>query len=97
MDDNTGTFSHSILWGHTHLVDEVVHFHLWVLNNVNLGGNGSSSWWLITGNHNNFDTSGSALGYGQIDVGSWWIVKGYNTDEAEIVHWEGSCLISVIS
>merc|ERR1719498_459686 len=97
MNNNTGTFLHSHFWGHSHFVDKVVHFHLWMLNNVNFVRNSSSSWWLITSNHNNFDTSRSALGYGQINISSWRIVQGDNTNKGEIVHWESSWLISVIS
>jgi hypothetical protein len=67
-----------------------------MLDDVYFVGNSSSSWWLITGNHDNLDTGGSALVHRQVDLWSWWIVQGNNTDECQVVHWEAACNTGVV-
>lgn len=92
VDDDTSCIIESILFSSFvfWVQFQSVEFHRWVLQNVDLVGNGSSGSWLITSNHDNFDTGGSALVDGKINVGSWWIVKRNNTNEAKIVHGERS-------
>jgi len=89
VDNNTSGLGPGIIVGESE-GEELAEFFGWVLHDVNFVGNGGSSWWLITGNHDNLDTSGSAFVDREIDLQSWWIVKGDDTDEGESVHWEGS-------
>lgn len=97
MDNNTSGLFPGLFSAHAEVVDHVVEFFCWVLDDVNFVGNGGSSWWLITGNHDNLDTSGSAFVDREIDLQSWWIVKGDDTDEGESVHWESSWGAFVVS
>lgn len=68
-----------------------------MLDDVDFVGNSSGSWWLITGYHDNLDTSRSALGDGKINHWSWWIVQGDDTDKGEVVHWERASGALVVS
>merc|ERR1719446_1296943 len=85
VDDDTSGLGPGDILVHTEFLNHVVEFSLWVLDNVDFVSNSSGSWWLITSDHDNFDTGRSALGDGQIDSWSWWIVEGNDTDEAEVV------------
>jgi len=75
---------------HTKVLDHVVELSLWMLQNVDFVGNGSSGWWLISSNHDDFDTSRAAFLYRKVDLWSWWIIEGDNADEGQIMHWETS-------
>ena len=97
VDNDTGGLGPGDVFVHTEFLDHVVEFLSWVLDNVDFVGNSSGSWWLITSDHDNLDTSGSALGDGQVDSWSWWIVEGDNTNEAEVVHWEGTWSAAVVA
>jgi hypothetical protein len=97
VDDDTSGLGPGDILVHTEFLNHVVEFSLWVLDNVDFVSNSSGSWWLITSDHDNFDTGRSALGDGQIDSWSWWIVEGNDTDEAEVVHWEGSWSRAVVA
>jgi hypothetical protein len=77
------------------VLQDVVKFKLGVRNNVNLGGNSSGSWGLITSDHNNLNTGGLALGDRDIDLGSGGIVEGSKTNKAEVPHGEPSSNASI--
>jgi len=59
VDDNSSTFFPS--FGFVHALAEVVEFLLRVLDDVDFVGDGSSSGGLISGDHDDLDSGGSAL------------------------------------
>jgi hypothetical protein len=67
-----------------------------VLDDVDLGGDGGSSWGLITSHHDDLDTGGSALGDGQVHTHSWRVVQRNETHEGEVVHGERSWNVFVV-
>jgi hypothetical protein len=95
MNNDSSALFKSLFLGDLQFIDHVVPFFLWVLDDVDLVGNGGSSWWLITSDHDNLNTSLTALVDGDIDLGSRRIIEGDNTAKNEIVHGEGSGLIGI--
>jgi hypothetical protein len=95
VNNNTSGVTHSVSGRDTTLHHLSV-FLSRMLNDVDLVGNSGSSWRLITSNHDDLDTSGTALVDREIDLWSWWIVQGNNTDESEVVHGEGTSLAGVV-
>jgi len=59
-------------------------------DNVNLGGDSSSSWRLISSDHDNLDTGISALFNCKIDTGSGRVIKRNKADQSQVVHREPS-------
>jgi len=95
VDNNTGGFSHGGL-GADAAFNHVVEFPLGVLDDVDLVGNGRSGWRLVTSDHDNLNTSLSALIDGQVDLGSGRIIQGDDTDQSQVVHRESAILTLVL-
>jgi len=70
------------------LLEHFVEFHIGLSNDVNLMGNGGSSWGLITSDHNDFNSSELAGSDGDVDLGAGRIVEGNETDEGQAPHGE---------
>ena len=59
-----------------------------VSDNVDFVGNSSGSGWLITSDHDNLNTGGTALLDGDIDLGARRVIEGHETDKGESTHGE---------
>jgi hypothetical protein len=81
---------HGLLFGETTLLDEPVVLFFLVSDDGNLGGNGGGGVFLITGNHNNLDTSGLASLDSKIDTGARGIVQRNESNKGEAKHGEPS-------
>ena len=94
VDDNSLAFFKGLFVGILAVsawLDHLEHFVEFLLrlgNDVNLKGNGSGCRGLITGDHNNFDTSFTAFLDRDVDLGAGRIIEGDNTDEGEVPHGE---------
>ena len=87
VDDDSLALSHGLLLGHTS-GDHVVELQGLVLDNVNLGSDGGTSVLLITGDHDDLDTGGTALKDRHVNTLSGRIVEGNETDEVQVPHGE---------
>jgi len=96
VDDDTCALGPGIISVHVEFGDHSVELFVWMLDDVHLVGDGSSGWGLISGNHNDLNTSRSALRDGQINTNSWGIVQGDETNEGEVVHGEGSFNVLIV-
>ena len=96
MNNDSSALFKSLFLGDIQFIDHVVPFFLWVLDDVDFVGNGGSSWWLITSDHDDLDTSGSAFVHGQVNLWSWGIVQRNDTDKSQIVHWEAAFNAGVV-
>ena len=70
------------------LLEHFVEFHIGLSNDVNLMGNGGSSWGLITSDHNDFDSSELAGSDGDVDLRAGRIVEGNEADKGQAPHGE---------
>jgi hypothetical protein len=96
VDNNTSRVFHGLL-SRDATLDHLGVLGLGVLDDVDLFGNGGSSWGLITSDHDNLDTSRAALVDGKIDLGARRIIQGDNTDKGEVMHGESTGSARVVS
>ena len=79
VDDNCLTFFESVLFREIGVFEEVVILQFWIGDDVDFVSYCCSSWWLISSDHDNFDTCISAFQHRYIDRRAWWIIQGNNT------------------
>jgi len=96
VNDDRLASLHGLLFRKTTFLHEVVVLFFLVSDDGDLGGNGGGGVFLITGNHNNLDTSGLASLDSKIDTRTRRIVQRNETNEGEAVHGEPSFLLAGI-
>ena len=86
--DDSSAFFPCLRLAHGELIDHIIEFGLGIFQDVYSCSNCCCSWSLIARDHDDLDTSSSALFDRELDSRSCWVVERGDTDQAKVVHGE---------
>mmetsp|Transcript_13638 Transcript_13638/g.23230 ORF Transcript_13638/g.23230 Transcript_13638/m.23230 type:complete len:295 (-) Transcript_13638:425-1309(-) len=96
VHNDSGTLLPGGVGVHAQVLYHVVELSLGVLDNVDLVGDGGSGGGLVSSDHDDLDSGGSALLDGEVHSESGGVVEGHNSDEGEVVHGVGAFDVGVL-